>query len=227
MKNILTTALLFISITTFGQNINTGELWRTKGVYDSIGNFMERAKIQSFLYSSKPNQFYNLTTQDKMNMETGETKVFINKDTLNLKQLGEKTYKINEKKMLILHSKDSLTIKYNGYSLPYVRLTQKNNNVDFKKFKKEFLDKTYINSISEVEDYNLTYQKSGLVKINPIESDSEWESEFKIIDFNGYIILQGIVSAPKLITKSSKSKIEFIEIDYRFENKKGELNKKR
>ena len=129
--------------------------------------------------------------------------------------------------MLILHSKDSLTIKYNGYSLPYVRLTQKNNNVDFKKFKKEFLDKTYINSISEVEDYNLTYQKSGLVKINPIESDSEWESEFKIIDFNGYIILQGIVSAPKLITKSSKSKIEFIEIDYRFENKKGELNKKR
>jgi len=226
MKKTLTIALLFISITTFGQNINTGELWRTKGVYDSIGKFMERAKIQSFLYSSKPNQFYSISTQDKMNMETGETNVFIYKDTLNLKSLGDKTYKINDKKTITLHSKDSLTIDYNGYSLPYVRLTQKQNKVNVEKLKTELLNKVFIRSVSKVEDYNLTYQTSGLVKINPLKSDSEWESEYKIIDFNGFIMLQGIVSPPKLITKLSKNKIEFIEIDYRFENKNGSLDKK-
>ena len=225
MKKTLTILFLFISITTFGQDINTGELWRTKGVYDSIGNFMERAKIQSFLYSAKPNQFYSLSTQDKMNMETGETRVFIYRDTLNLNSLGNKTYEINDKKTLIVHTKDSLTIKYNGYSLPYVRLAQKQNKVNLEKFKIELLNNVFIRSVSKVKDYSLTYQTSGLVKINPLKSNSEWESEYKIINFNGFIILQGIVSAPKLITKSSKNKIEFIEIDYRFENKNGSLDK--
>nr|WP_321225505.1 hypothetical protein [uncultured Psychroserpens sp.] len=225
MKNILTLIILFVSSISFGQNIEVEKLWRTKGVYDSLGNFIEQAKIQSFLFSSKSNQFYRLRTQDKLNMETGETKVFVYRDTLNLNSSHSKTYKLNDKELLTLHSGDSLTIQFNGYTLPYVKLELKANKIDFEKFKSELQKEPLIETVEKIKEYRFTYQENGLVKVKPLERDSEWESEYKIIDFNGFIIVQGIVSAPKLITKLKKGKISFIEIDYRFENKNGELNK--
>lgn len=225
MKNILKLIIIFVSTVSFGQNIEEEKLWRTKGVYDSLGNFMERAKIQSFLFSSKSNQFYRLRTQDKLNMETGKTKVFVYRDTLNLKSSDTKTYKLSNKETLTLHSNDSLTIKFNGYILPYVKIDQKSDKIDLKNLKYELQKEPLIESIEEVKEYQFTYKKNGIVKVKPLERDSEWESEYKIINFNGFIIIQGIVSAPKLITKLKKGKISFIEIDYRFENKNGELNK--
>jgi hypothetical protein len=225
MKNILTLIILFVSTISFGQNIEVEKLWRTKGVYDSLGSFIEQAKVQSFLFSSKSNQFYRLRTQDKLNMETGETKVFVYRDTLNLNSSDSKTYKLNEKEVLTLHSSDSLTIQFNGYTLPYVKLELKSNKIDLENFKSELQKEPLTQSIEKIKEYRFTYQKNGLVKVKPLDRDSEWESEYKIIDFNGFIIVQGIVSAPKLITKLKKGKISFIEIDYRFENKNGELNK--
>tara|TARA_R110000751_G_scaffold211820_1_gene315265 strand:+ start:20 stop:703 length:684 start_codon:yes stop_codon:yes gene_type:complete len=225
MKNILTLIILFVSSISFGQNIEVEKLWRTKGVYDSLGNFIEQAKIQSFLFSSKSNQFYRLRTQDKLNMETGETKVFVYIDTLTLNSSDSKTYKLNDKELLTLHSGDSLTIQFNGYTLPYVKLELKANKIDLEKFKSELQKEPLIETVEKIKEYRFTYQENGLVKVKPLERDSEWESEYKIIDFNGFIIVQGIVSAPKLITKLKKGKIIFIEIDYRFENKNGELNK--
>lgn len=224
MKNILLLLILFVTTVSIGQNMEKEALWRTKGVYDSIGNFIERAKIQSFLYSSKSNQFHRLRTQDKINMETGETKVFVYRDTLNLMALDASTYKLNDKEVLTFHSKDSLTIAFNGFTLPYVKLDVTPNNVDLNRLKAEIIDKPLIESINDVKEYSFTYQNNDLVKVKPLDRDSEWESEYKIIDFNGFIIIQGIVSAPKLIIKSKKGKISFIQIDYRFENKNGELN---
>ncbi|TCI90610.1 hypothetical protein [Tenacibaculum sp. M341] len=225
MKNIFTLIIIFLSTISFGQNIEKEKLWRTKGVYDSLGNFIERAKIQSFLFSSKSNQFYRLRTQDKVNMETGETKVFVYRDTLNLSQSDTKSYKLSDKETLILHSNDSLTIQFNGYTLPYVKLDLKSNKVDLEKLKSELQKEPLIESVEGIKEYQFTYQENELVIVKPLERDSEWESEYKIIDFNGFIIIQGIVSAPKLITKLKKGKISFMEIDYRFKNKNGELNK--
>ncbi len=225
MKNIFTLIIIFLSTISFGQNIEKEKLWRTKGVYDSLGNFIERAKIQSFLFSSKANQFYRLRTQDKVNMETGKTKVFVYRDTLNLSSSDTKTYKLSDKETLKLHSNDSLTIQFNGYTLPYVKLDLKSNKVDLEKLKSELQKEPLIESVEGIKEYQFTYQENELVKVKPLERDSEWESEYKIIDFNGFIIIQGIVSAPKLITKLKKGKISFMEIDYRFKNKNGELNK--
>ncbi len=225
MKKILTLIILLVSTLSFGQNIEVEKLWRTKGVYDSVGSFIERAKVQSFLFSSKSNQFYRLKTQDKVNMETGETKVFVYRDTLNLDASDNNTYKLNDKENLTLHSSDSLTIQFNGYTLPYVKLEVKANKIDLEKFKYELQKEPLIESVENIKAYRFTYQENGLVKVKPLERDSEWESEYRIIDFNGFIIIQGIVSAPKLITKLKEGKISFIEIDYRFENKNGEFNK--
>ncbi|MBR9914330.1 MAG: hypothetical protein GYB32_05795 [Algicola sp.] len=224
IKTLLVLLTLFATIPMFSQDMEAGQLWRTKGVYDSLGNFMERAKIQSFLYSASANKIHRLRTQDRINMETGDTKVFVYRDTLNLSPLGPNVYKLSEKEVLKLHSKDSLTITYNGFTLSYVLLHTKKIKNGFKKVQSNLLNTSFVETIDEDTKYQLTYQDSGLVKVNPLDSDSEWESDYKLIDFEGYILIQGIVSAPKLVTKSKKGHIQFIQIDYRFENKRGELN---
>lgn len=227
MKNIFVLVLLFISTISFGQNLESQQLWRTKGVYDSLGNFIEQAKVQIFLYSSTPNQFYRMEIEDRINMENGETNVFVYKDTLNLTPLNDKTYQLNEQEVMTIHSQDSLTIKYKGYTLIYVKLNEKPNQIKVDKLKSELVKAPLIESIEKVQKYRFTYQNNNLVKIKPLDSDSEWESEYKIIDFNGFIFLQGITSAPKLVTKLEKGKVEFLEIDYRFETKMGDLSKNR
>jgi len=227
MKNIFTLIILFVATISFGQNIKKETLWRTKGVYDSSGEFIERAKIQSFLFSSKPNQFYRLKTQDKLNMETGETNVFVYRDTLNLSPRDKNTFELSETETLIIHSNDSLTIQFNGYTFPYVKLDIKSSKIDLKKFESELQNGPLVETIEGTKKYQFTYQKNGLVKVKPLERDTGWESEYKVIDFNGFIIVQGIVSAPKLITKLNKGQISYLEIDYRFENKNGILNEVR
>ncbi|WP_204346596.1 hypothetical protein [Psychroserpens algicola] len=223
MKNLLVLLLIFVSTLSFGQEIEGEKLWRTKGVYDSLGNFIERAKIQSFLFSTASGQLYRLSNQDKMNMETGETKVFVYRDTLNLTPLSDNMYKLNDKETLTIHTNDSLTIQFNGFTLPYVKLNLKPDTINLKTLKSELINTPVIESVENIKKYLFTYQDNNLVKVKPLERDSEWESDYKIIDFNGFIIIQGIVSAPKLLTKSEKGKIHFIEIDYRFENKNGAL----
>ncbi len=225
MKNFLILSIFLLSIASVAQNLEKDRLWRTKGVYDSLGNFIERAKIQSFLYSTGSNTLYRLNTQDKMNMETGETKVFVSRDTLQLVPTDGKTFKLNENEVLKIHSKDSVTVHFKGYTLPYVQLDVQPNSVNFKKFKSKLMNIPFIESVNEERKYQLTYQDTNLVTIKPVDSDSGWDSDYTLIDFNGFIILQGIVSAPKLITDLQKGSIHFIEIDYRFENKKGELIK--
>ncbi|AXG71370.1 hypothetical protein KORDIASMS9_03627 [Kordia sp. SMS9] len=227
MKHLLTAAIFLLSISSFAQNLEKDQLWRTKGVYDSLGNFVERAKIQSFLYSAAPNQLYRLNTKDRMNMETGETTVFVFRDTLQLASTKDKTFKLNDEEVLKIHSKDSLTIHFNGYTLPYVKLDVKPKRVNFKKFTSKLMDIPFIESVDDVKAYQLTYQDTNLVNIKPVDSDSGWDSDYKLIDFHGFIIIQGIVSAPKLITEIEKDTIHFLQIDYRFENKKGKLIRKR
>lgn len=227
MKNLIAlTSLFLVCFSGFSQNLEEDKLWRTKGVYDSLGNFVERAKIQSFLYTSKPDKLIRLSTKDRMNMETGETKVFVYTDTLTLKPTKENTFTLNDKEQLTIHSKDSLTIHFNGYVLPYVKLTQKANAVKLNTFKTKFVNVTFIESVAGKKEYELTYQDTNLVKVAPLQSSSQWESDYKIIDFNGFIIIQGIVSAPKLITDLKNGNIYFSQIDYRFENTTGELIKK-
>ena len=225
MKKILTIILLFLSVTSFGQNLDIDNLWRTKGVYDSLGNFMERAKIQSFLYTNEAGQLERIITQDKMNMETGETKVSIYLDTLSLEPVQGIPLEGKVQEVVTVHSKDSLTVGFNGYHIVYVRLNLPKKKVKAKKLKKTLINNTMIESIENESTYQLTYQDNGLVKVSPIDSESSWESDYKLIDFNGFYIIQGIVSAPKLILKPRKKEIDFLEIDYRFENKTGILKK--
>jgi len=223
MKYTITLILFFIAILGFGQNLETDNLWRTKGVYDSLGNFVERAKIQSFLYVSKPNQIQRLRSQDKINMETGETKVVVYRDTIDLELLEKSTFKVNDEEKLTLHSNDSLTIQYNGFNISYVRLSLPKKKLKVDKIEKALFDRKMLEVVESKNEYNFIYQKSGLVKVLPINSESEWESDYKLIDFNGYSIIQGIVSAPKLLIGLKRNEIQFIKIDYRYENKYGTL----
>lgn len=225
MQKSILYILLFISTISFGQNLETDKLWRTKGVYDSVGNFMERAKLQIFLYSSAPNQLERLRTQDKVNMETGETKIFIYKDTLNLTATGDNTFKLNENETLTMHSKDSITILFNGYILPFVKLDVKPKQADKNEFNANFLNMRLNVTVDNETKYQYKLLDNGQKKTKRVDGDSEWESEYKLIDFNGFLILQGITSAPKLITQIGKNNVDFLEIDYRFNIKTGMLSK--
>lgn len=226
MKQIITILCLFLAFSSFSQIKETESLWRTKGVHDSTGNFITRAKIQSFLYAAKDNQFYRLRNQSRINMETGETKVFTYIDTLLLKPTKSNHFEVNEKEALVLHTEDSLTIEYNGYHIAYVKVASPKKKVSLKKLKKALLDKRMIENIANEESYAFNYQSNNLVKVMPLDSESNWESDYKIIDFEGFLILQGITSAPKLILNIQKQKITFLEIDYRFESKKGYFRQK-
>lgn len=223
MKKLLLLLTLFCTYSNFGQQLEPENLWRTKGVYDSLGNFIERAKLQSFLYAETSNKLQRLRNQDKMNMETGETTIAVYKDTFNLILINDNIFKISDEEIMTIHNKDSLTISFKGYTLPYVRVQNKIEKVDIEKFKKTLLKTSWITSSTENKSYEFTYQDNGLKKIKPVDSSSEWESEYKLQDFNGFIILQGVTSAPKLISSYTEESINYLELDYRFEIKKRNL----
>ena len=89
-------------------------------------------------------------------------------------QSDTKTYKLSDKETLTLHSNDSLTIQFNGFTLPYVKLDLKSKQVDLEKLKSELQKEPLIESVEEIKEYRFTYQKNGLVKVKPLERDSEW-----------------------------------------------------
>ncbi len=214
---------LLFTVVGFGQSFETATMWRTKGVYDTLGNFLDRAKIQSFLYITQPNEIQRLTTQDKINRTTGETKVFTYRDTLTLLPLHGATFQITPKETLTLHRPDSLPIQYKHFHIAYVRLKLPPNPPSPQTIKKALMDQPVRATIAGKTKYQFTYQKNGLVKIQPIGGGASWESNYLLIHFNGYAILQGIVSAPKLLLGFDKTTFQLLEIDYRFDSKKGQL----
>jgi hypothetical protein len=147
-------------------------------------------------------------------METGETKVFSYRDTLTLDSTPQKHFRISEKETLTFHTKDSL-------SIVYVKLDVPKNTISLHKLQKVLLHKEMTEIIDGTKEYTFTYQNDNLAEVSSLESKSKWKSDYKIIDFEGFLILQGIVSPPKLILKANKKSISFLEIDYRFETKNG------
>lgn len=149
MKKLFLLLAFCCSFNAFTQQIETNQLWRTRGVYDSLGNFIERAKLQSFLYAETTTRFQRLRNQDKVNMETGETKIFVYKDTFNLEALTKYTFKMSEEEVLTIHNSDSLTISFRGFTLPYVRVKIKHNTINLEKFKPVLLNNTFTEYDSE------------------------------------------------------------------------------
>jgi hypothetical protein len=92
---------------------------------------------------------------------------------------------------------------------------------------KDFLiGNTFIkNDIPKEEKPTLTYtyQENGLAKYQTIGSHSNWENPYSIIDFQGYVFLKGISSAPILITSLEKKRILGLAADYRFDPKQIEM----
>ncbi|MEM6298795.1 MAG: hypothetical protein AAF740_08930, partial [Bacteroidota bacterium] len=132
---ILLLALVSYTLTLNGQNIEPNTIWRTKGVFDSSGKFLEREKVQTFLSPLGKGKVARIVTQDRINMETGETKVFVFLDTLVLTSDGQNKYKTSRDELFTVHSKDSVTIEVNGYTLPYVKIAQKQGTVKLSKLK--------------------------------------------------------------------------------------------
>lgn len=216
MKYWITALFLTVSTISFGQAIETGKLWRTKGVYDSLGKFLEWNKVLYFLYSADSNTFYSLEIEHILKKKiAGDSRFYISEiitieDTLYLTALEGKKHKFGNRGVMTIHSEDSLTISYgreNVYS--YVKLNYEVDSV--------MADETFIQSFEGANKYRITYQDN---------KDFEAIINYEIINFNGFIFLQERSEyITKLITKVKEGEAHFIEIDYRFENKEGKLTK--
>ncbi len=228
MKKALTICLIFATTLVFSQGLETGKLWRTKGVYDKDGSFVERDKTEKFLFVEAPDKAYVLTTEEWMHMKTGDIKLMVFRDTLNLDSINEGVYESRTRRdtsILTVHKPDSVTLKREDKAVVFVKLNVEKPNIELKKFTTTLMKSSQLSTVEGVEGNKMTYKKDGFVRIEPLESKSAWDSGYKIIEFNGFIIIKGVMSAPKLITELDKKRIGFIEIDYRFENKNGEYIK--
>ena len=230
MQHLITILFLAISTLSFGQTIETGRLWRTKGVYYPSGKFLEWDKVQYYLYSTKPNQFHSLRIEHLWEQEGNiryDGGVVTYRDTLDLTPLEGKIYKLDKKRTMTIHSEDSLTINYKDeYVYSYVKFKDSVPSLTTEKLKNELIEKQFVESIEDTAKYRMIYQDRGFVKKTTLKGEHKSNYSYKIIDFNGFIFLQewGKYIA-KLITEIKKEEIVFIEIDYRFENKKGKLLK--
>ena len=63
--------------------------------------------------------------------------------------------------------------------------------------------------------------------IDVIDSPSNWESDYRIFSFEGFLFLKGIISAPMIIEKIEGEKLVGQEVDYRFAPRNFELRKEK
>ncbi len=228
MKKYIFISIILFSFTLQSQNLKDNRLWRSRGVYDSDGEFIKSVKTEKFLYFLNSNKIEQLIINDKVHMETGHVKIFVRRDTINLILLNETKYTIKEHDnwQVIKHHKDSITIENTKekYAFSYVPFQNDiSDKMNFKMLKNKILGNT-IESKTDNIITTTNYFKNGLKKWKTSESDIHNETEYKLINFNNFFILNGIVSAPKIIANYNNNYIYYTELDYRFsKNKIGKL----
>lgn len=210
--------MVLLSFSAFGHNLKTEGLYKGYEVKDSVGNTL-RTKRQEFIKVDQ-NILIRIQFNELLNMKTGDVKVEEEIDTINLDKIDPEM-KFNQT------SDSSFELIYSEFTLTFKLMENTSDKSPALNDCKDLLiGNTFIqNEIPKDKDPTLTYtyQENGLAKYQTIGSHSNWETPYSIIDFQGYVFLKGISSAPILITSLGKKRILGLEADYRFDPKEIEL----
>lgn len=216
--------LLFLFITfthiAFSQVLEAGTLYRSGSVYDKDNNPSGK-KIEQFLYVENENNILLLDIDELMNMQDGSIIVTYETNGYNCYQKGTGKYKVKELEVdnFKLIGKDSLFYESYRYNIGFRKVEGAVKLNDKAKLQEALFKNKYAD---EDLSYYYSYQSNGFVKYET--GDSDWENVYRIINFEGYIILKGAVSAPKIVNKISEKKIEGLHLDYRFLQKNWQIN---
>ncbi len=223
--------LNLIVVNLIGQNLEVGTLWKAEGIHDTLDNKLPNQKLQRFMYFDNEQEISTLTIYEKLNMTNGEITVSYMIEADNLERLTDSTYKVRE--LLVdnfqIINKDSIYYKKQKYRLGFKRIDVQRSQVT----EAQLMDFLSGNSVrkyyknGEVSDQIRTYKETGVVAIQPMNSYSNWESDYRMFGFEGFLFLKGITSAPMLIENIKDDKIIGKDADYRFEPKAFEIRKEK
>jgi len=228
---ILTCLSLFITLNLFSQTIEPGTLWQAEMVYDTLDNKYPREGIQRFMYFENENEISTLTIYEKINMKDGEMFISYMVEANNLEKKSETEYKVREFNVdyFKLVNSDSIFYKEKYFSVGFKRIYASQSSIT----KSQLLDFLYSGSVREYyengESLNQihTYKKTGQKAIQMVDSHQNWESDFRVFDFEGFLFLKGITSAPIIIENLEDGKLIGLEVDRRFDGKNTEIRKEK
>lgn len=204
---------------TTTQGITQNKLWKGYGIADASGTAINQ-KLQQFIYV-EGNQLHLLDIPEKMDMTTGEIFVKPKIDVYTLSGSGSNfTIKNAEKEYQIeLVSPTEFQINHKGYLFPFKLIDEaKKSPINAATLSKTIVGSTFENTDKEDRILN-TYIDRETAQYQNKDSMSSWESDYKIIEFNGFVFLKGITSPTLLVSQIDGEMIYFIEMDYRFDPK--------
>jgi hypothetical protein len=223
--------LLFILTSTqaFSQDFSKEKLWKGYTVCNPEGKEI-RYKRQDFI-KFKEKQLLLFQFQELMSMTTGEVKIKIVIDTFNISNTKRKDiYQLTNEKdtlRLVKNNSTEFNIFYPRFYLTFKSLDIPESKISSKKCTKYILNNsfsTYVVKTQALEDdMKITYQENGKAKYS--DTGSSWESVYKVVEFENYVFIKGITSAPILVHKIKSKKLICTALDYRFEPEEIELRK--
>jgi len=232
MKVSTTTAiLLLISLNLFSQKIEKGSLWQAEMVYDTLGKKYPKEKIQRFMYFENENEISTLSIHEKMSMTNGEVIISYLVEANNLEKKSDSEYKVKEFQVdnFKLINNDSIIYKEKYFSVGFKKINISQSLIT----ESQLMDFLFSSSVrkyyenGESSNQIHTYKKSGQKAIQIVDSKSNWESDFRVFSFEGFLFLKGITSAPMIIEKLERDKLIGKEVDYRFEVKNFVMKKEK
>ncbi|NOQ73129.1 MAG: hypothetical protein GQ574_14075 [Crocinitomix sp.] len=219
MKLILLSILL-VSTYCNAQVLDNLKLFKCHENIEKSGE-KEDADGKAFIMI-KEDKLIFLRFNDLLNMKTGEVIIKTAIDTLDLnptKKVNVFTFILSDKKLkLKVTSENSFELQSTDKIQSYHTI----ENIDLKspsieKCKQFLIGNTFV-EIDVTEDnkptLTRTYQENGKAKYQRIGSKSSWESTYSFIEFQDYVFLKGITSAPILITKLDQNKLIGIKTNY-------------
>jgi len=222
---------IFASTQSIGQDFSQQSLWKGYTVHDRDGNEI-RYKRQDFI-KFQENKLFLFQFQELMSMKTGEVKIEIVIDTFNIPNTKLKgRYRLRNKVdslRLVQKSSTEFNIYYPKFYLTFKALDISKSEISLAACQKSTINSTFslynINKKENDDEIKRTYQENGKAKYST--STSNWESAYKIVEFEGYVFIKGITSAPLLVQKTTKNKLICIALDYRFEPEEMELRREK
>lgn len=229
----ITLILLFLLPTVcFGHDLPQDGLWRGVAIHDKTGKEF-RYPRQDFI-KVKENSILLFQFEELLSMETGEVHIKTLIDTFMIdNSVSEGSYILsqNEESLkLEIKGEDEIKLVYPKYILTYKKVLNLHQISTTRKEYEDFIiGSTFIEINPETREvtgkYKKSYQTSGKAKYQQVDSNSNWESAFLIVEFEGYVFLKGISSYPFLLTGIENDDLNTLKIASQYPSPKVTLSK--
>lgn len=180
-----------------------------------------------FMYVENEIDIVFLETHQLINMSTGNTIVGYDINGYNYTK-RDTDYKIDQKIYTFkVYDKDSIYYDAGKYKLAFKKIKEAKKAYDMKKLS-DFIFKNPIKLFYEDgtnNDVIKMYGSNGRLILQRGENIHTEISNYRLINFQGFLFIQGITSAPKLIEEIKKGALIGKELDDRYKQKNIEFRK--